>query len=108
MIHTAKVLSIPGPDKPWHTGSMVGFDLETTGKNPHEARIVTASMVLLDPQGRTRAHAEWLLDPGVEMPAGAAAGARGSSGDAPQPGIDATTGAPETGATVTDHRSRGG
>src|SRR5699024_4019489 len=73
MIHTAKVLSIPGPDKPWHTGSMVGFDLETTGKNPHEARIVTASIVLLDPQGRTRAHAEWLLDPGVEIPAEAAA-----------------------------------
>src|SRR5690625_7484390 len=69
MIHTAKVLSIPGPDKPWHTGSMVGFDLETTGKNPHEARIVTASIVLLDPQGRTRAHAEWLLDAGVKMTA---------------------------------------
>lgn len=102
MIHTAKVLSIPGPDKPWHTGSMVGFDLETTGKNPHEARIVTASIVLLDPQGRTRAHAEWLLDPGVEIPAEAAAVHGVSTEHAQQHGMDATQGLTEIVATLTD------
>src|SRR5690625_7985490 len=69
MVNADNVLVIPGPSDPWHTGSMVGFDLETTGPNPHEARIVTASIVLLDPDGQMRANAEWLVDPGIEIPA---------------------------------------
>lgn len=50
----------------WSTGSLVGFDLETTGTDPFEDRIVTAALV--GATSRT-----WLLDPGVEIPAGAAA-----------------------------------
>src|SRR5690625_8025100 len=73
MLNPERVLAIPGPTEPWHTGTLVGFDLETTGRNPHTARIVTASIVLLDPEGNLRANVEWLVDPEVEIPAVAAA-----------------------------------
>lgn len=47
-------------------GRMFAFDLETTGTNPHECRIVTSALVRIDggpPQSR-----ELLADPGVEIP----------------------------------------
>ncbi|WP_295627098.1 3'-5' exonuclease [uncultured Corynebacterium sp.] len=52
-------------------GRMFAFDLETTGTNPHECRIVTSALVRIDggpPQAR-----ELLADPGVEIPEAAAA-----------------------------------
>ena len=51
----------------WWEGPLVGFDLETTGPDPDTARIVTACIV----EGND-VH-EWLVDPGVEIPAGATA-----------------------------------
>lgn len=47
---------------------LVGFDLETTGTDPFEARIVTASLCAPGAPERT-----WLADPGIEIPEGAAA-----------------------------------
>ena len=102
MINPDNVLVIPGPDDPWHTGSMVGFDLETTGPNPHEARIVTASIVLMDPDGQMRANAEWLIDPGVEIPAEAAAVHGVSTEHSQSHGMDATQGLTEIVATLQD------
>lgn len=102
MMTTASALSIPGPDEPWHTGTLLGFDLETTGKNPHTARIVTASIVLLDPDGNVQAHAEWLVNPGVEIPAEAAAVHGVSTEYAREYGMDATQGLSEIVATLTD------
>ena len=52
-------------------GKMFAFDLETTGTNPHECRIVTSALVRIDggaPQAK-----ELLADPGVEIPEAAAA-----------------------------------
>lgn len=49
------------------------FDLETTGINPATARIVTASLVLVDPEGNVLRAGEWLADPGIEIPEQAAA-----------------------------------
>jgi len=49
------------------------FDLETTGKDPREARIVTASIVVVDESGAVVDTHEWLADPGVEIPEEAAA-----------------------------------
>lgn len=61
------------PFPAWHTGPLVGFDLETTGVNPVTARIVTASLVFL-PAGRSAtARRTWLVDPGVPIPDEAAA-----------------------------------
>lgn len=56
----------------WTSGTLVSFDLETTGVDPETARIVTASVVVIDGRtGRYQAH-EWLADPGIEIPQGAA------------------------------------
>ena len=57
----------------WMNGLRATFDLETTGVDVTTARIVTASLILLDPQGNVVRRGEWLADPGVEIPAGAAA-----------------------------------
>lgn len=56
----------------WHQELMVGFDLETTGTNPAESRIVTAAVVELK-AGETLGHRTWLADPGVPIPADAVA-----------------------------------
>lgn len=50
---------------------MMSFDLETTSVNPRTARIVTSSLVTID-GAQANAH-EALADPGVEIPAEAAA-----------------------------------
>jgi DNA polymerase-3 subunit epsilon len=56
----------------WHTGRLCAFDLETTAPDPTEARIVTACIVYVG-GGRPVQVREWLVDPGVEIPAGATA-----------------------------------
>lgn len=67
----------PSDDQPaehrWHERIRVGFDLETTGRDPQTARIVTASLVMAGPDGQPAAAYEWLVDPGVPIPAEAAA-----------------------------------
>ena len=57
----------------WIHGPRATFDLETTGVDVETARIVTASLLLLNPDGSVRRAGEWLADPGVEIPAAAAA-----------------------------------
>ncbi|WP_237223448.1 3'-5' exonuclease [Rothia nasimurium] len=49
------------------------FDLETTGIDPKTARIVTASLVLVSPDGEVLRAGEWLADPGIEIPEQASA-----------------------------------
>ncbi|MEU3554796.1 3'-5' exonuclease [Streptomyces fragilis] len=56
----------------WHHAPLIGFDLETTGTDPHEARIVTAA-VLEVREGEVAGRREWLADPGMEIPAEAVA-----------------------------------
>ncbi|GGZ91838.1 3'-5' exonuclease [Streptomyces bluensis] len=56
----------------WHRELLIGFDLETTGTDPREARIVTAAVVELR-DGQQLGRREWLADPGVEIPADAVA-----------------------------------
>ena len=56
----------------WHRELLIGFDLETTGTDPREARIVTAAVIEVragEPMGRR----EWLADPGVPIPEDAVA-----------------------------------
>lgn len=48
------------------------FDTETTGIDPHEARIVTAAIALLNRDGEIAERYDWLVDPGVEIPFAAA------------------------------------
>lgn len=56
----------------WHEGRMAGFDTETTGIDPHEARIVTAAIVHRIPGERPRTKS-WIIDPGIPIPEEAAA-----------------------------------
>ncbi|MET0735047.1 MAG: exonuclease domain-containing protein [Microbacterium sp.] len=49
------------------------FDLETTGVDVTSDRIVTAHVGLLDASGSVIHARDWLADPGVEIPDGAAA-----------------------------------
>jgi DNA polymerase-3 subunit epsilon len=49
------------------------FDLETTGIDVETARIVTAHVGLIDANGDSIAHGEWLADPGVDIPVQASA-----------------------------------
>ncbi|MFH9013392.1 3'-5' exonuclease [Streptomyces sp. NPDC017943] len=56
----------------WHRELLIGFDLETTGTDPREARIVTGAVIEVrggEPGGRR----EWLADPGVPIPEDAVA-----------------------------------
>ncbi|KJK59697.1 exonuclease domain-containing protein [Saccharothrix sp. ST-888] len=56
----------------WWKEPLVGFDLETTGTDPAHSRIVTAALV--DTLGgRVERISGWLVDPGVPIPAEAAA-----------------------------------
>lgn len=56
----------------WHRELLIGFDLETTGTDPREARIVTGAVIEVR-AGETLGRREWLADPGVEIPADAVA-----------------------------------
>lgn len=62
-------------EKPfWHGGTVVGFDLETTGTDPLTAHIVTAAVVHHEPGGTTGPGSRtWLVDPGVPIPEAATA-----------------------------------
>jgi DNA polymerase III subunit epsilon len=52
----------------WHEDLLVGFDLETTGTDPRQARIVTAAVTEVKSGEPVRRRA-WLADPGVPIPA---------------------------------------
>ncbi|WP_042423333.1 exonuclease domain-containing protein [Streptacidiphilus anmyonensis] len=56
----------------WLHDMLVGFDLETTGTEPGESRIVTAALVEVK-EGEPVRRREWLADPGVAIPAEATA-----------------------------------
>ncbi|MEV6956298.1 3'-5' exonuclease [Streptomyces sp. NPDC051183] len=51
----------------WHGGVLIGFDLETTGTEPGESRIVTAALVEVR-GGEVRERRGWLADPGIPIP----------------------------------------
>ncbi len=57
---------------PWFPKLALGFDTETTAPDPTEARLVTATTVEVGVKGLGTTR-EWLVDPGVDIPAEAAA-----------------------------------
>ncbi len=57
----------------WHKLPHAAFDLETTGRDPQTARIVTASIILVNGQGEVLKHHEWLAAVEEDIPAEAAA-----------------------------------
>lgn len=55
----------------WFEGRLTGFDLETTGVDVENDRIVTACAVQCG-GGHPTQSATWMADPGIEIPEGAA------------------------------------
>jgi len=56
-------------DRPEWSKSLAVFDLETTGLDLREARIVTACAVEIDQDGNIKgANKEWLADPEIDIP----------------------------------------
>lgn len=60
------------PGVAWHTDRLAAFDIETTGISTENDRVVTAAISLVG-VGLTTESRDWLVDPGIEIPAGAAA-----------------------------------
>lgn len=56
----------------WHTQPFYGWDTETTSADPTECRLVTSTLVCVDESGIKDAR-EWLINPGVDIPADATA-----------------------------------
>lgn len=60
----------------WTDGLMLGLDTETTGQDPNTAHLVTATAAICPPcppgQAEQASTVEWLADPGIEIPEGAA------------------------------------
>lgn len=56
----------------WHLGRLAAFDIETTGIDLVNDRIVTAAVSIVG-GGLASEHQSWLVDPGIEIPAGATA-----------------------------------
>lgn len=54
-------------------GPMLGFDIESTGTDQFQDRIVTFSMIYSAFSGAEPIVLEWMIDPGVEIPEGASA-----------------------------------
>lgn len=74
----------------WHLGPRGAFDLETTGVSVEEDRIVTAAAIRIN--GAALKPRTWLLDPGIEIPAGATAVHGISTEKARAEGMDAAKG----------------
>jgi DNA polymerase III subunit epsilon len=56
------------PELPTWAKNLAVFDLETTGLDVREARIVTATVATIDQNGQVQDLREWLVNPGIEIP----------------------------------------
>lgn len=79
----------------WHAGTLVGFDLETTGVNTTTDRVVAAAVVHLDQQGSVTRSRQWLVDPVLPIPAPAAAVHGITTQQARAGGVPTTAAVPE-------------
>jgi DNA polymerase-3 subunit epsilon len=85
----------------WYDGRLCSFDLETTSVDTEEARIVTAAIRIIDPsQAVVLDAADWLVNPGVEIPAGAAEVHGITTERAQAEGVDARTAITEIGVAL--------
>ena len=83
------------------------FDLETTGVDVRTSRIVSACVAELDADGTVIARRDWLVDPGIEIPAAAAAVHGISTERARAEGLPAAQAAAEILAAVPSALDRG-
>ncbi|TQL53636.1 exonuclease domain-containing protein [Subtercola boreus] len=67
------LLAPPLPDWPAWAHRLAVFDLETTGIDVETSRVVTANVSIIDHTGRVESRVDWMANPGVPIPEGAAA-----------------------------------
>lgn len=65
--------TVQGPELPPWARRVAVFDLETTGVDVTDDRIVTAHVGVLDETGSVVSARDWLADPGIAIPEGATA-----------------------------------
>ncbi|MFI6690696.1 3'-5' exonuclease [Streptomyces sp. NPDC050433] len=90
----------------WHGERLVGFDLETTGTEPLEARIVTAAVIAVR-DGAVEERRDWLADPGIRIPEQASAIHGVTSERASAEGRPAAEVTDEIAATLAGYWTRG-
>jgi DNA polymerase-3 subunit epsilon len=83
----------------WHLTRMLALDFETTGVETESDRIVTAAAYRVG-GGQPVQDADWLLDPGIEIPAGAVAVHKISTEHAREHGIPAARGVEEIATAI--------
>ena len=98
-------VSADAPDR-W-IDRLVVFDLETTGVDPTEARIVTAYIGVLDATGAVIEECSWIVDPGVPIPEGSIAIHGITNERAKAEGADASTSVREIRDTLAGHLAKG-
>ena len=86
----------------WHTLPRAAFDLETTGRDPLDARIVTASIVVVNGRSEILHTKEWLVNPGVPIPVEASEIHGIYTAQAQAEGMDAATAVAEISAYLAD------
>ena len=96
MNHTPDMAGPP----PWHLGRLAGFDTETSGVDVENDRIVTACIVEVGGE-HPAIPANWLLNPGVDIPEAASAVHGISTEKAKTEGQDAAEGITEIVAALT-------
>lgn len=52
----------------WHTGPLAALDLEATGLDPANARIIEVALLVVDQHGNVEPVVDTLVDPGVPVP----------------------------------------
>lgn len=52
----------------WYEGPLAAFDIETTGTDAEEDRIVSAALVVQDISGARARVTRWLVNPGIPVP----------------------------------------
>ena len=83
------------------------FDLETTGIDVETSRIVSATVAIIDVTGEVLERVDWLLDPGIEIPAQATTVHGITTEHAAANGRVAADGVAEIVATIREHLARG-
>lgn len=92
---------------PYWASEIIVFDTETTGVRVFQDRIVTAMMGVLDAEGGVVEKHEWLLDPGVPIPAIATSVHGITTAEAQRSGVQARTGIEQIVTTLSGLLSRG-
>ncbi|MBN9612463.1 MAG: 3'-5' exonuclease, partial [Actinobacteria bacterium] len=92
---------------PLWASQLAVFDTETTGVDPAQARVVSATIALLGGDGQVSERYDWLVDPGVEIPEGAARVHGITTEVARASGVDAAVGVGQIIAQLFDMIERG-